>query len=421
MSTIKKLVKESLNTRNLIRRHHKKYQIPRLYEQCQNIQKILDGDEDIKDEFTIKDISHFFTGYHMLSKSIFKMNEKELEKSLKEYFYCNPKTQYYYFRVDFSYKFVKNSRIGNGKILYFLDLPKKVKERLEDGYSSENNRDYFANQTPENYKNLRSDDYYMKIKIISRGLDNSQQKAIKSFHFNQAIFEFFTLSYFYEESETSTVYISTDVKNNVGIQSFGSPNEKSTHSKEFLVKFIEKINKILEKKELDRNDIENKILLVVNMVGTNDVTPNVIVRFLFCIFAIETLLINNRDRGITHRLIERIAFLLGDDENWLNYYSTKILQKPRSNKTTKKYVARHLKNSRMELARKMYELYGKRSNISHETNSSITEQDYDLVKLLLLKLVIKMFELLEQGIQYIDNKKYPEKSIGYFINEQKYG
>lgn len=420
---MKKLVKESIKTRNLIKRHRKKSPIPGLYEQCQNIQKILNENEKVEDEFTIKDISHFFTGYHMLSKSIFKLDEKELEKSLKEYFYCASKIRYYYFRVDLEYRFASNSRIGNGLIVPFSSLPQNVKKRLEDNYPHENNRDYFANQTPENYKKLRSEDHYMKIKIESKGIDNSTQKAIRSFYFNKSIFEFFTLSYFSEEYETSVVYISTDEKNNIEIESFGGVNEKRAHTKEFLVKFIAKINQILDKEESNRNDIEDKILLAVNIVGTNDSNPNVNVRFLFCIVAMEILLIENPNRGITHRLIERMAFLLADDEDWLRYYKVKILQKSINNKKiTKKYITRHLKNSRMELSSTMFQLYKKRSNIAHKTESHITEQDYDLAKILLLKLVIKMLGLLDQGIECVDKKQnYQEnKSLGYLVSQLKF-
>ncbi len=424
MKKLNKLVTESIKTSNLIKRHHKKYQIPGLYEQCKNIQKILDEDDELKNQFTIKDISHFFTGFHMFSKSIFKMNEEELEKSLKEYFYSKSKIRYYYFRVDMEYRVARNFRIGNGMILHFSSLPKKVKERLEDGYSHEYNRDYFANQTPENYKKLRSDDdHYMKIKIISKGSDNATQKAINSFNFNKSIFEFFTLTNFSEESDTSAVYISIDENDDLGIQTFGSVDERRIHQKQFLVKFIAKINQILDKDKSKRNDIEDKILLAVNIVGTHDSNSNVNVRFLFCLVAMEILLVGNPDRGITHRLIERMAFLLGDDEDWLNYYRVAILEKTKSNrKITKNYIDRHLKNSRMKLASTISKAYTKRSNIAHDAESNISEQDYYLVKLLLVKLVIKMFELLDQGIKCIDkNQKYPEnKSLWHLINQLKF-
>ena len=122
---MQKLVKESIKTRNLIKRHPKKYSIPGFYEQCQKIRQILNKDPKLKNEFTIKDISYFFIHYHMLSKSIFKMNENELAESLKEYFYCESKLRYYYFRMDLDYRVVSNSRIGNGRIVPFSSLPQK--------------------------------------------------------------------------------------------------------------------------------------------------------------------------------------------------------------------------------------------------------------------------------------------------------
>ena len=417
-----KLVIESLKTINLLRQHHKKYSIPGLYEQYQKIQQILDKDQELKNEFTIKDVSHFFHGYY-LPKSTFEINESELKELLKRYFYGKPRTHYYYFRMDLEYEVANGSRIGTGLIIPFLSLPQKVRKRLEAGYPYDQNRGDFANQTLEQYRELRRTDHYMRIKIISKGQDNSIQKAINSFYFNKSIFQFFTLSHFREESQTSSVYISTDENDDMMVQSFGQANEMQPYNKAFMINFITKINQILDKKESDRCDIEKKILLAINVAGTNDSNPDVNIRFLFCIIAMEVLLIENPDRGITHRLVERIAFLLADDENWLTYYNAMILQKSKHNiQITQKYIRQHLKDSRIKLSSTMYELYAKRSSIAHNSKSNITENDYSLAKLLLLKLVIKMLELLDQGIKCIDNGQCPEnESLKYVINQLKFG
>jgi len=192
MNKLNKIVEASIKTRNVIKRHNKQPQIPGFYELCKKIQKIINEDRELKGEFTISDIGHFFTGYHILSKSIFQMNKIEIEKSIKEYFYAQPKTKNYYFRVDFSYQLHNNQKIGNGKILKFSSLSKKIKERIESNYNFENNMGNFANQPPDKYKEYRSNDYYMKIEVKSRGQDSSTQKAINHFKENTYIFEFFT-------------------------------------------------------------------------------------------------------------------------------------------------------------------------------------------------------------------------------------
>lgn len=420
MNKLKKIVVASIKTRNIVKRHNKEHQIAGFYEHCKNIQKIINEDRELKGEFTIKDIGHFFTGYHILSKSIFKMNKTEFEKSIKEYFYVSPKTTNYYFRVDSSYQVINNQKVGNGKILKFSSMPKKIKERIESNYQFENNMGHFANQSPDKYKELRSNDYYMKIEIKSRGQDSSTQKALNYFQENTSIFEFFTLTNFRDELETSAVYITTDEKNNPIGHYFGGVTEKTFHSKSFLVEYIQKINQILEKEEKHRNVIEKNILLAIKVVGLNDSNPNVNVRLFFCMVAIEFLLIGNNERGIVHRLIERMAFLLGGDEDWIHHYKTIIKKSKDSRKITKKYISRHLKDSRIELANTTWDLYNKRSNIAHLT-SNITENDYYLSKLLLLKTTIQLFRLLGNGIKHIDNNNYPEtESLKYFINQLKY-
>ena len=417
-----KLVIESLKTINLLKQHYKKHPIPGIYEQYQKIQQILDIEQELKNEFTIRDVSYFFRLYY-LPKSILEITESELKELLKEYFYGKSRTYYYYFRMDLEYEVANDSRIGTGLIMPFLSLPQKVRKRLEDGYPHDQNRGDFANQILEQYKELRSSDHYMKIKIISKGQDNSIQKAINSFYSNKSIFQFFTLSHFREESQTSSVFISTDENDDMMVQSFGQANEMQPYNKTFMIDFIPKINRMLDKKESDRCDIEKKILLAINVAGANDSNPDVNIRFLFCIIAMEVLLIENPDRGITHRLVERITFLLADDEDWLTYYNTMTLQKSKHNiQILQKHIKEHLKDSRIQLSSTIYELYSKRSSIAHNSRSNITENDYSLAKLLLLKLVIKMLGLFDQGIKCIDNGQYPKnESLKYVIDQLKFG
>ena len=409
------LIEESTKICNQIKRSGKQYQNTELYEQCKNIQNTLNKYNELKDQFTIKNISRFFTDFNLFSKSVCKMNEEELAKSLNDYFSCKPRTRYYYFRVDTGYRSQENHRIGNGIIMSFSTLPKKVREEIEKGYSLEKNSEYFAGQTQKDYNKLRNNDYYMKIEIKFRGEDKAGLQAINSFKFNKCIFNFFTLTTFKEASETSSVYIGTDEDDNYEIHSYGNTGENdpvfqllpSEHN-------INTINQILDKEKSKRNEIENKILLAVETVGTNS-NSNVNVRFLFCMVAMEILVVGNLRSGMKHIMKERVAFLLGDEWDWVKHYRMMILQQPKNRKTTQK-------NSKIALASFIGEAYDKRSTIAHDTKSDVSEQYYYFIKLLLVDLVNKMLELLDQGMKCIEkNSKYLEnESLWYFINQLKY-
>ena len=305
------LIRESTKICDQIKRSRKQYKNMELYNQCKNIQKILNKHNELKDQFTIKDISRFFTDFNLFSKPVCKMNEEELAKSLKDYFNCEPRTRYYYFRVDTGYGSQENHRIGNGIIMSFSTLPKKVRKEIEEGYSHERNSGYFAGQTQKDYNNLRSNDYYMKIEIKFRGEDNARQQAINSFKFNKCIFNFFTLTTFKEESEVSAVYIGTDEDDNYEIHSYGNTGENDPVFQLLPSEYsINTINQILDKEKSKRNEIENKILLTIETVGTNS-NSNVNVRFLFCMVAMEILAVGNSRSGMKHIMKERMAIFIG--------------------------------------------------------------------------------------------------------------
>ena len=92
-----------------------------------------------------------------------------------------------------------------------------------------------------------------------------------------------------------------------------------------------------------------------------------------------------------------------------------ILQQSKNKKTTQK-------DSKIALSSFIGDAYDKRSNIAHDAKSDISEQYYYFIKLLLVDLVNKMLQLLDQGIKCIEkNSKYPEnQSLWYFINQLKY-
>lgn len=124
------------------------------------------------------------------------------------------------------------------------------------------------------------------------------------------------------------------------------------------------------------------------------------------------------ESGISYRLSERIAFLLSDDVVWVQYYKKNILNLNDNDEITSEFISQHLKDSRMKLNEIMSEFYRKRSKITHEGDRKITEEDYRLVKLLLLQTVVHMFDLLANGMDCIVGST--SKSLEYTINALKF-
>lgn len=418
-SNFGKILKQSMIIINFRKRHNKEHQIPGLFEKYDVLLKLINNDKQLENQFTIDDIAYFFRDYWWFYKSIYKATTQEISDELKKYLHSEPKEYFYYFRVDYPYQFALGNRIGNGTIVKFSSLPSSVKKLLEDNFQFEINRGTFSSQTPENYHKLRQDDYYMLIKIKSRGRDNSKQLAIKSLNQNKAIFNFFSLSSFREEYETSTVYVYTDSKDKWLGSSPGHDVEKDPYASSFHVKHIKKINKILEKTET--NEIEDNILRAIFTVGTTDSNSNVEIRFLFCMVSIENLLTGNRKDSLRFTLSERLSFLLANNKDWIRYYKNIPVDSEKFKKMTSKFINRYLSESRKTLYYTAQDLYTKRSNIAHLDKFTITEGDYNKAKFLLFSLVLRMLELVDSQITHINNKsRTDKKSVQSVVDEMKF-
>lgn len=159
------------------------------------------------------------------------------------------------------------------------------------------------------------------------------------------------------------------------------------------------------------------------MVGTTNSMPNVEVRFLFCLIAIENLLMADEKDYLRWQLSERVAFLLTENKFWLAHYKKIPVDSSRFKKITQKFITRHVPESRKILFEKMKDLYDKRSTIAHTggKNEKITEDDYNLANFLLLILTEKLLELNKIGIiLYSRSGTDDPKSLFSFIEKKKF-
>lgn len=422
MSNFERVLEQANKIRLLIKKNQEKEIIPSLYESYKKLLEILNTSSKYKDNFLIQDIDDFFRSYPFYNrKSIFKMSKKEFSVVIKEYLDREQKDYFYYFRVNRVYQFVKNGKIGDGILIKFENLPKVVKNRIEKNYEHENVNDAPRFLSKEQYEQYRKNDYYMLIKIKTRGRSNSEQLAIKLLKKNTAIFNFFTRDYFREEEEIANIFVCTDSKDKWLGEYYGNFETKTPYRKAFHVEYIPMINQILSKTK--KNEIENNILKVINMVGQTTNNPTLEVRFLFTLIAIETLLASERQDYLNWRMSERLAFLLADNKSWVAYYKKIPESSSKFEKLTPRFIKRHLSESRAELFETAKELYDKRSSLAHLNGKkqTVTEKDYVLARFLLFSLTIKFLELLKIGItRYTRKTKDDPNSLIDYVERMKF-
>ena len=407
----------AIKLRNYHRRHNKTVNKPLAYEKYSDFLNIINKNNTLKNNFSIRDLADFFMGMG-LSKSLFKLSPTEFESELKRYLYRNPSKNNYFFRVQLDHKFVDGKQVGFGKVISFSSMPIEAKDMIRRQYRFEHNKKPWPSQTGTDYEKLRENDYYMQIAVTSRGMDYGKNQAIKYFHQSEAIFYFFTLSSFSDEEETESVYCALDEQNQFLASGPGSDEVPSPRIRSFYSSKIEDVNKILNKSKT--NEIEQNILRAIYIVGSIESRSQLELAFIFCIQAMESLLTGTRRGDLRYKTSERMAFLLADNEAWLRYYK-KITVNNRK-KLSDQFIRRHLIESRKELFHTINTVYDYRSKFVHlENEQHVDENDYYLAKLLLLLLVEKLFELLNSNITHANSKSQNDvESIEHIVNELKF-
>lgn len=416
-SNFPKIIKYASSIKNFYRRHNKDVDSYPYNLYCALLTEI-NQNTDLKNNYNIRDIEDFFRCF-LGRKPLFQMTPSEFESELKMYLYKKPTQLKYYFRVTPDYVFIANKKIGTGSIRPFSKLPRIAKEKIIENYEYENNRQPWYNLTGEEYKNRREDDYYMYIPVEARGMYYCNDVAIRRFYENQAIYYFFTLSNFSTQRHSKSVYCALNEKYKLRSSGFGSgDNSDPIMTREYDTAKIPIINKLLVKKE--KNEIEKSIMHVIEIVGGVEVESTHNVIFSLCMNAMESLLTGNGRGDLRYKTSERMAFLLGDNERWIRF-DKNITEKNRP-KLTKKFISRHLTNSRYNLFRTVNELYTKRSKFVHlDQNQQINEDDYYKAKFLLLLLVEKLLNLLKQNITHCNNNGNDDTaSIEHLINILKF-
>lgn len=378
--------------------------------------RLINSEDELHNQFGSSDLAQFFLLYGLRgNESLANTSKKKFEENFKNFLFFEPPEYHYYFPVGYEYKFVKNKKIGTGKIVPFSKLPSSAKKEFKRYRYSGIIDDHNLND--KQYEEFVNDAYFMQINLKCKGNFIARINASKEYQKNKNIFNFLTQNFFYHEEGSTFPHVITDIS---GIcQGSQSHYSDGIHQRSFHITYIEKVNEIMKKKS--KNDLERRILSAIGIVGNSNDNSSIEIRFLFCLIAIETLLAGDEPGNLRTRISERVAFLLYDDSSWVYYYKHDL---SKDFKITKSFVKTIQLESRTKLSKLIKKLYDKRSAIAHtkKKDVKIDENDYEIARLILLLITIKMIKLLKKGITHIQNKnEHDEKSLEYLITKMKFG
>jgi hypothetical protein len=372
-----------------------------------------------------QDLFDFFENLlsYCKKKNYRDISRSELETSFKKLFFSTPNFYDFYFRIGQSNQDLREYKIGNGNLLSYGQLPYSIRK-----YISKNRR-----------KDYESKDCYMHIRINATGKDKAREIAIQNVNRNISIYKLVYLKEWYYDIYYRTIshfdYYSCPDEHNPdperGIQ------ESTTHQLDYALSIdrdteldnvISDINNITSKGE-NLNELEKKILNVIDIYGPiNNSTP-LHIRFLICISCLEGLLLSRDDRDyIGLKFAEKIAFLLGTSEYWIcthhkiGYEHLIPHHVPIPNE-----LKHRTAENRRNLFYKMRDLYGKRSGFTHgkkgkkDTEDSITEEDYSLLYSILRHSFIMVLNLLDKGFTHVSKRDHDDrKYLDLYIENMKY-
>jgi hypothetical protein len=374
---------------------------------------------------SFQDLFDFFENLlsYCKKKNYSDISRSELESRFKELFFNAPNFYDFYFRIGQSNQDLQEYKIGDGKLMYHRQLPYSLRKHI----SKKRERDY-------GYK-----DCYMHIRINAAGKDKAREVAMQSAKRNISIYKLVYLKEWYYDLYYRTIshfdFYSCPDKHNPDPER--RIQENSTHQSDYtlhidrdaeLDNVISDINKITSKEE-NLNELERKILNVIDIFGLIDNSTSLHIRFLLCIICLEGLLLSREDRDyIGWKFAEKIAFLLGTSEYWVrNYHKIGHEHLFPNHVPIPNELIHGTAENRRTLFYKMRDFYGKRSGITHGTKSnkdtedSITEEDYSLIYSILRLSIVLILNLLNKGFTHV-SKRDPDdtKYLDLYIENMKY-
>jgi hypothetical protein len=287
---------------------------------------------------------------------------------------------YIYFHLGGVSGFDEGYNLGTGELCSFNNLPTNI-------------RDYVSHTSKVDLGREITQDWFMRIDIDSLGQHKSLETAIQQARTNVSIYKLTHLvvedDYYRPESYTSPYrYV---IESGGEIQAFGYDfsgiwfyRDKS-HDR-----IIFQLTDIVKKDKERQSEIEKGITSALNSIGIIENSTPLHLKFLIPVFSLEGLILTGEDKdySLRKKLPEKIVFLILDKSNWREIIRYLDLENS---------ALMSLSQARVHLAKKLQDVYDKRSAAAHprRSNEKVLLEDYNFVLKVLRQVVIKLAQLNE--------------------------
>jgi hypothetical protein len=373
-------------------------------------------DKRLQKDLSVEDLRDRLLNIVMhLNKDIIDITDDDLEKYLDKLL-REPEKYEFFFPAMELFNYPEGYQVGLCDLHSFEQLPPQAQTRISSRWKSTYEREkviYYARSLQE-YEDLKRKETYFCLTLEALGNYTAIEAATRGA--NQALN---ILKCFYhlehQPKLKACYYLSSGWAGGVSEERFKWGWHKHWEFPE-IEQYVRTITGFARNAAND--EIARRCLSAIDMYGLIEYETPLELKFLLSVMATESLLLGKNDEDfLGWKLREKVAILLGDTPGWYRQFLQK--QSPTQEECEGSRVA-----ARAELAKKVGEMYDKRSALVHryEEENKITEKDFDFASMVMrfsLHRVLRLYN--EQGIRRVPKASTVDaQSLDGYIESMKY-
>jgi hypothetical protein len=370
------------------------------------------SDDDVRDR--LRNIS-FETG-----KSLKDINLDDLRKIIEDL--LRSKRFDFYFPQLEAFDFPDGYELGYCALHNFEHLPGEVKTSITSNWKFEYDEEkqmYHVRSTDE-YEKAKKQETYLCLSVTALGIDKATEiattRANQSFNILKCTYPLEHLPrlkrcHWFTEGMSGSV---GDFRYKLGWFRHSSSQIQE--------RYIQNLTDLMKN---GTDQIAKRCVTSLDIYGMIERETPLKVRFLLSVIATEGLLLGDNDRDVLGwKLREKVAILLGDTPALICEYMKRDVMKeglPSKEECDANRVA-----SRAALAKKVGDLYNKRSRFAHADAGGkyeVTEEDFEFASMIFRLSMQRLLTLRQEGIIRVEKQgedALDSQSLDSFIDSLKY-
>jgi hypothetical protein len=386
------------------------------FQKLKELASLVFSNKQLQDYLSYDDLSDRL--YHIvfyLSKDIKDITDEDLEKYLEKLLGA-PESYEFFFPAMELFGFPEGYRLGLCELHSFPQLPPQAQTRISSDwkYRYDDEKAAYSASSIEDYEKQKKQETYFCLKVEASGFNKAIEMATE--RANQAL-KILKCFYLLEPAPRLRAchYLRGSGSGAVREERFKWGWYRHRIVSE-IEEYVQTVNDFIQKRTDD--EIARRCLSAIETYGMIESETPLELKFLLLVMATEGLLLGRDDKDfLGWKLREKVAILLGDTPGWFREFLQKEV--PTQEECNESRVA-----ARADLAKKVGEMYDKRSALVHRDDEAkkLAEEDVHFASMVMRFSLQKILRLYAQkGIRRVSKVSTVDpQSVDGFIESAKY-